>query len=292
MKKVLVRVPAYNHEKFVERCLESIAAQDYPSVDVVVVDDSSTDGTSAIAAAACRRLGFRFHQNERNLGLPATLNKMVSLSGPFDFVFSIASDDILFPGALSAMVAAMEDDAGTVGAYGDVIYLNAEGVELGFMRNDKLSGDLYEGVIFGEIAIPRPWIMWSAAAYSKFGAYDEGMPLEDSYAFAKMGKLGHIRYCGAPILGYRKHANNTSANAWLIYSASCRMLQMFRDEPFYPKLRRLYGSENFHLLSRSHKLEALRHLPDALTRPFRRQFWAAILNILGLGFIVDSVVRR
>lgn len=292
MKKVLVRVPAYNHEKFIERCLESIAAQDYPSVDVVVVDDASTDGTSAIAAAACLRLGFRFHQNERNLGLPATLNKMVSLSGPFDFVFSIASDDILLPGALGSLVAAMEKEDDAVGTYGDVIYLNAAGEELGLMRNDRLSGDLYERVIFGEIAIPRPWIMWSAAAYRKFGAYDEAMPLEDSFAFAKMGKLGVIRYCGAPILGYRKHATNTSADAWLIYSASCRMLALFEAEPFYPKLRRLYGSENFYLLSRSHKLEALRHFPHALTRPFRRQFVAGVLNILGLGFMVDWFVRK
>lgn len=292
MKRILVRVPAYNHEEFVERCLESIASQNYPAMDVVVIDDASTDGTAAIAAVACRRLGFRFHKNDSNLGLPATLNKMVRLSDPFDYVFSIASDDILLPGALTSLVAAMESDCKAIGSYGDVIYLDSAGGEMGFMRNDRLSGNLYARVIFGEVAIPRPWILWSAAAYEKFGGYDESMPLEDSYAFAKMGKLGDIRYCGASVVGYRKHGGNTSANTWKIYTASCRMLDYFKDEPFYPKLRRLYGAESFYLLSRSYKLEALGYLPAALTRPFRRQFVAGVLNLFGFGFIVDRIVRR
>ena len=58
MKKVVIRVPCFNHEKYVGLCLESIAAQDYPALDVIVVDDASTDGTAAVAEACCRRFGF------------------------------------------------------------------------------------------------------------------------------------------------------------------------------------------------------------------------------------------
>jgi glycosyltransferase involved in cell wall biosynthesis len=292
MKKVVIRVPCFNHEKYVGLCLESIAAQDYPHLDVIVVDDASTDGTADIAEGLCRRFGFRFQRNERNLGLPATLNKMMGLVGDHDFVFSIASDDIMAPSAISAMVAALERSPGHVGAYGDVMLINATGAELGLMRNDRVSGDLFEKVLFGEVSIPWTWFLWTASAYRQFGTFDEKMPLEDTYVFAKIARLGPICYCGTRIVSYRKHSGNTTADAWLIYEASCRLLESFRAESFYPKLRRMHGSDSFYLLSRSHKAEALRFLPAALSRPFRKQFWAAWLNLCGLGLIVDRYVRK
>lgn len=292
MKKVIIRVPCFNHEKYVDLCLESIAAQDYPHLDVIVVDDASTDGTAALAEASCRRFGFRFQRNERNLGLPATLNKMMGLAGEFDYVFNIASDDIMPPGSVTAMVNALSGDPDAVGAYGDVEYIDMVGRPMGFMRNDKESGDLFTKVLFNETNIPWTWIMWTKAAYRDFGGYDENIPLEDSYAFVKMGRLGHLRYANALIVRYRKHPSNTTTNSWHIYQCSRRFLESLRGEKFYPKLRRLYGAEHFFLLSRRHKLEALRYLPAALTRPFRRQFWAGLMNLVGLGFIVDRFIRK
>jgi alpha-1,3-rhamnosyltransferase len=292
MKKVIIRVPCFNHEKYVPLCLESIAAQGYPHLDVIVVDDASTDGTAALAEACCRRFGFRFERNERNLGLPATLNKMMRFVGDYDYVFSIASDDILPPGSIAAMVDVLAAHPEAVGAYGDVEYIDMAGKSLGLMRNDKVSGDIFTKVLFNEVSIPWTWIMWTKAAYDSFGGYDEGIPMEDSYAFAKMAKLGHLRYAGALIVRYRKHPGNTTANSWHIYQSSLRVLESLKGEPFYLKLRRLYRSEHFFLLSRRHKLEALRHLPAALTRPFRRQFWAGLMNLIGLGFIVDRFIRK
>jgi glycosyltransferase involved in cell wall biosynthesis len=291
-RKVLLRVPCYNHEHYVEQCLESIAAQDYPALEVIVIDDASTDGTALIAERLCRRHGFRFLRNEHNLGVSGTLNKITKAASDFDYVFSIASDDILPLGSISAMANILTTHPEAVGAYGDVEYIDMAGRPLGLMRNSKESGDIFTKVLFSEISIPWTWIMWTKAAYDSFGGYDEDIAMEDSYAFAKMAKLGHLRYAGALVVRYRKHAGNTTSNAWHIYQSSCRVLDSLRGETFYPKLSRLYGSEHFFLLSRRHKLEALYYLPAALTRPFRRQFWAGLINLIGLGFIVDRFIRK
>lgn len=290
--KVLLRVPCYNHERYVAACLESVASQDYPNLAVIVIDDASSDQTAHIAEDACRKHGFAFQRNERNLGLPSTLNKMMRFVGDYDYVFTIASDDILPPGSIAAMVNILTAHPEAVGAYGDVEYIDMAGKSLGLMRNDKVSGDIFTKVLFNEISIPWTWIMWTKAAYDSFGGYDEGIPMEDSYAFAKMAKLGHLRYAGALVVRYRKHSGNTTANSWHIYQSSLRVLESLKGEPFYLKLRRLYRSEHFFLLSRRHKLEALRHLPAALSRPFRRQFWAGLMNLIGLGFIVDRFIRK
>jgi glycosyltransferase involved in cell wall biosynthesis len=256
------------------------------------MDDASTDGTASIAEQACRRHGFKFLRNERNVGVSGTLNKITKAAGDYDYVFSIASDDILPPGSIAAMVNVLVAHPEAVGAYGDVEYIDMAGRPLGLMRNDRESGDIFTKVLFNEISIPWTWIMWTKVAYDSFGGYDEGIPMEDSYAFAKMAKLGHLRYAGALVVRYRKHAGNTTANSWHIYQSSLCVLESLRGEPFYLRLRRLYGSEHFFLLSRRHKLEALRHLPAALTRPFRRQFWAGFMNLIGLGFIVDRFIRK
>ena len=257
-----------------------------------MIDDASTDDTARIAEEACLKYGFRFLRNARNLGLPATLNKMVALSKGFDAVFSIASDDIMPPGAIRSLVGALVRNPGAAGAYGDVELINSDGLSLGLMRNDKISGDVFERVLFGEATIPMTWIMWTKEAYQAFGSYDEAMPLEDSYAFAKMAKLGSIHYANAPTVRYRKHVGNTCANSWHIYQSSRRLLASLSGEPFYPKLRRIQGSEYFFILSRRHKLEAIRYLPEALSRPFRKQFWAGLMNLAGLGFIVDRFIRK
>ncbi len=290
--KVLIRVSCYNHAKYVAASLASIAGQDYPGLEVMVIDDASTDDTARIAEEACLKHGFRFLRNERNLGLPATLNKMVANSDGFDAVFSIASDDIMAPGAIRSLVEALVRNPGAAGAYGDVELINSDGQSLGLMRNDKISGDVFERVLFGEATIPMTWIMWTKEAYQAFGGYDETMPLEDSYGFMKMAKLGTIHYANAPTVRYRKHVGNTCANSWHIYQSSRRLLASLIGEPFYPKLRRIQGSEYFFILSRRHKLEAIRYLPEALSRPFRKQFWAGLMNLAGLGFIVDRFIRR
>lgn len=290
--KILIRVACYNHAKYVAVCLSSIADQDYPSMEVMVIDDGSTDETAHIAEEACLKYGFRFLRNERNLGLPATLNKMVTLSEGFDAVFSLASDDIMAPGAIRSLVGALVRNPGAAGAYGDVELMNSQGQSLGLMRNDKISGDVFARVLFGEATIPLTWIMWTKEAYQAFGGYDETIPLEDSYAFVKMAKLGPIHYANAPTVRYRKHAGNSTVNSWHMYQSSRRLLASLSNEPFYSKLRRKMGSEYFFVLSRRHKLEAIRYLPEALLRPFRRQFWAGLINLAGLGFIVDKFIRR
>lgn len=261
-------------------------------MEVIVIDDGSTDDTARIASEVCLKYGFRFFRNERNVGLPATLNKMVALSGGFDAVFSIASDDIMPPGAVRFLAEALIRNPGAVGAYGDVELINSDGVSLGLIRSDRISGDVFKRVLLGEATIPLAWIMWTKEAYQDFGGYDETVPLEDSYAFVKMAKLGAIHYANAVTVHYRKHAGNSTNNSWHMYQSSRRLLASLRDEPFYSELCRKMGSEYFFVLSRRHKLEAIRYLPAALSRPFRRQFWAGLMNLAGLGFIVDKFIRR
>src|SRR5437868_13748314 len=73
----------YNHGRFLNECLESIKAQNYPKLQIIITDDGSRDASSVmirswIEANPC--LNITFLQNEQNLGLCKTLNRALSLA--------------------------------------------------------------------------------------------------------------------------------------------------------------------------------------------------------------------
>jgi glycosyltransferase involved in cell wall biosynthesis len=88
--KVSVIIPVYNGERFVADAIGSVLAQNYPALEIIVVDDGSTDGTED----AVRRMPFEVHYfKQPNLGPAAARNRGVrDASG--DFVAFLDVDDL------------------------------------------------------------------------------------------------------------------------------------------------------------------------------------------------------
>src|SRR5438270_10375032 len=89
---VSVLLPSFNHEAYVEQAIRSVLEQSYPAVELVVIDDCSSDRTGEVAAELARAHGFTFAANPANLGLNATLEKALALSHG-EYVSVLASDD-------------------------------------------------------------------------------------------------------------------------------------------------------------------------------------------------------
>lgn len=86
---VSVLVPVYNGEDTLAGCIESVLAQDYPGLEIVVVDDGSTDATAAVLARYADRV--RALRNARNSGIARTYNRAISESRG-EIVIMLASD--------------------------------------------------------------------------------------------------------------------------------------------------------------------------------------------------------
>lgn len=98
---VSVLVPCHNAQDFLAECLESALAQSYPRVEVIVVDDGSTDGSLAVARAFEPR-GVRVLTRE-NGGQSAALNSALAMASGEYFQF-LDADDVLDPGKIAAQV--------------------------------------------------------------------------------------------------------------------------------------------------------------------------------------------
>jgi hypothetical protein len=104
-----VIVPTYNHERFVAEAIRSVLDQSYRNLELIVIDDGSTDRTAAIAAQALldSPLPTRFFSRE-NRGAPATLNEGATMARG-DYLAFLNSDDFYGADRLSALVAAVAD---------------------------------------------------------------------------------------------------------------------------------------------------------------------------------------
>jgi glycosyltransferase involved in cell wall biosynthesis len=91
-------VPNYNHARHLPVCLKSILAQSVAPMEIIVLDDASTDNSvEVIRQFAAQSPLVRLVQNERNLGVMATLNKGLDLARG-DYIFLQAADDEVLPG--------------------------------------------------------------------------------------------------------------------------------------------------------------------------------------------------
>ncbi len=104
---VSICIPAHNHEDYVQACIMSVIEQDYKNIELLVVDDGSSDGTwgkiEELRAACLARFVRVEFRRRGNLGRAQTFRELLSMARG-EYVGEIASDDAYLPGAITAMV--------------------------------------------------------------------------------------------------------------------------------------------------------------------------------------------
>ena len=103
---VSVTLVTYNSGRFIKRCLESVLEQKYPNLEVIIVDNASTDGTVDLLEPFADRC--RIYYNDKNIGFAAAQNQAISLSSA-EWVLTLNPDVLMLPNFIQNMV-----DAGNV----------------------------------------------------------------------------------------------------------------------------------------------------------------------------------
>jgi len=103
--KLSVILPNYNHASFLPRCVEAVLDQSFTDLELIVIDDASTDNSRDVLAEYARRdPRVKFHVNPENRGVIATLNRALDLARG-EYVFGAASDDYVLPGYFEKAMA-------------------------------------------------------------------------------------------------------------------------------------------------------------------------------------------
>ena len=138
---VSVVIPSYNRLHCLPRAIASIVAQSYRPIEIIVVDDGSTDGTADWAAGYDGPVPFRFHPLERNMGAAAARNRGIELAEG-TYVAFLDSDDVWHPEKLARQLAALSANGPRYGAaYTGIASLTEAGQPCGISRATE-AGDI------------------------------------------------------------------------------------------------------------------------------------------------------
>lgn len=106
--KVSIGIPCYNMAGYVSLAISCALNQDYPDIEVLVLDDGSTDNTADVIAQF-NDPRIKFLQFDENRGTVAAINQMAAMATG-EFYVSLAADDLIEPNTITKMMAAFEKD--------------------------------------------------------------------------------------------------------------------------------------------------------------------------------------
>ena len=143
-RKVSVLIPAYNVEQYIRMCLNSVINQTYGNLEIIVVNDGSTDSTPEIIDEFCRTDNRIIVYNQKNSGLSATRNLLLTkFTG--DYVFFLDSDDWLPLDSIEYLVRIIEETGADM-ATGD----NRRTVCTEHIDSKERKKTIYSGIEFVE----------------------------------------------------------------------------------------------------------------------------------------------
>jgi len=302
MKLVSIITPSFNQTAFLEQTIRSVLEQEYPSIEYIVVDGASTDGSVDIIKKYAERLAWWV--SEKDSGQAEAINKGLARAKG-DIVAWLNSDDYYLPRAISSAVKMFEENPDAVLVYSDMLAVDEHGHTLNELKYKQLT---LEDLLCFQI-IGQPAVFFRREAYEKTGGLDTSLHFLLDHQFwiriAQHGKILHVPQMWAAAR-YHEAAKNR-AKAAEFGREAFRILDWARTQPGLAEAvssveRRARASANRvdarYLLDGGLPVSALKvwmralflHPPTALAR--LNILASVLLQLSGLRALREFVLKR
>lgn len=262
---VSIIIPCYNHQDYLESCLESILRQSYSEIELIIIDDCSRDNSVkkieqnlGQLQEKCVRVEFRMH--DVNKGITKTLNEGLKVAKG-KYIKILASDDMIHPESISTLVDSMEHNENYDMIFSNGQYISEEcSYAEALLLNNKnfyVSNPLPETEVVTALYLSNfivgGTVFFRKETYEKFGFYDENIPIEDWEYNLRVAVNGVIGYVEKPLFFYRQvrtsisHINKSGAyyqRFEYMYQGSSAVIEKYKsyvdEEVYLKKLINLY----------------------------------------------------
>lgn len=174
--RVSVIIPTFNRAWAVGKAIESVLAQDYPNVELIVVDDGSSDQTGAMLSAY---KGALLPIRQPNQGVSAARNRGVTAAAG-DLIAFLDSDDYWLPGKLSEQVAFFNAHPEALICQTEEIWIRNGCRVNPRRRHQKPAGDIFIPSLALCLVSPSA-VMVKRALFTEIGGFDEDLPACEDY---------------------------------------------------------------------------------------------------------------
>jgi glycosyltransferase involved in cell wall biosynthesis len=231
MPLVSVVMPFLNGIRFLPEAVDSVVTQAYPEWELLLVDDGSTDGSSALARDYARgwpgRIRYLEHAGHANRGKSTSRNLGVA-EARGELLAFLDADDVFLPDKLTRQVGLLHAHADAVMVYGNTQYWVSWDPDRPVWQRDRLGRlGVATGCVYPPPRLLEAWLrkpgsvpcicglLARRATAVACGAFDESIQdmYEDQVFLAKLVLAGPVLVepgCGER---YRQHAGSTSARA-------------------------------------------------------------------------------
>ena len=207
MISVSIVIPTYNGEKYIKETINSCLNQSFNNIEIIVVDDCSTDGTVEILKAYGKKITFK--KNKKNIGIVKTINK-VTLGLESDFFILLGHDDVLSAKHIEVMVKEFDND--TVAVHCNSTVIDGDGKMVRVMWDDDIQKNKTNNYMF-ELSIHNfissCGMLHKTVIFKNLNGWDEQYRHYGEWLFyVKELKYGNIKYTTKTRAFYRKHETN------------------------------------------------------------------------------------
>ncbi|HZU40274.1 MAG TPA: glycosyltransferase [Solirubrobacteraceae bacterium] len=214
---VSVLMGLYNYEQYVGRALESALAQDYPSelVEIIVVDDGSTDGSAAVVREIAARHPGRVKLVQQDNGgyIAATNRAMAEATG--ELLALLDADDVWLPHKLTRQVRELRERPRLALVFSDMVVVDSSELVVApslVGALGELPGDAFARVLYANVATQAS-IVIRASLRELVHPIPEGIPYADWWLALRAAQVGEIDYVREPLALYRQHGANLTGGA-------------------------------------------------------------------------------
>lgn len=254
--RISIITPSYNQAEFIERTILSVLNQNYPNLELIIIDGGSSDGTVQIIKRYAKYTSFWVSEPDR--GQADALNKGIA-KATGEIIGWQNADDIYFPGALHSVADAFERHPGLALLSGNIASIDSEGSVLKVSKyvRPTFYSLAYEGFVLSSQAC-----FWRRSVHQVEGYFDTSLDMAMDYDFW----LRVLRYSQSSNLPQFLGAFRIHKNAKTSRSPEKARLEV-------SKIRAKYGFDErtFRFLLTRSGLRLLRLLEWSFRRSLRRR---------------------
>ncbi|WP_339907692.1 glycosyltransferase [Pseudomonas guineae] len=279
---VSVIIASYNHAPYIEECILSVLGQTYPHVELLVVDDGSTDDSVERIRRLQAEHGFDF-QIQQNQGLTRTLNSAIARAKG-ELIVPFGSDDVMLPERLAKQVAYMVGKPDVGICAGNIELIDSQGTL--FPETRQRRDVPFRRMDFDDVFMerkpyaPATTLMIRKEALAEVGGFDPEIRLEDLAIELKITHAGYFIDCLGEVLArYRKHATNSYKNHRFMIDSILRIYALYRDHPQYEFVRTRFLSSMFLKCSNRDRQLARELLAQIPFKQWSKKTWRGLARL-------------